>query len=172
VQPDGSTMAETFEFDAACAVLGLSTAPSLREARTAFRVRAALLHPDVHQSAGTYRLNAATAAMQQLNDAYQLVLESLAAGDPNPTTVTRGHEAVTRRCTKCRSEFQYPANNAEVACGRCGEGFRVRSRNRRSYSRGRLPAGRVVVYSRRPGAQQRTEPIGRLAHVRFWREES
>jgi DNA-directed RNA polymerase subunit RPC12/RpoP len=170
VQADGSTMAETFEFDAACAVLGLSTAPSLSEARTAFRVRAALLHPDVHQSAGTYRMNAATAAMQQLNDAYQLVLESLAAGDPNPTNVTRGDDAVTRRCTKCRSEFQYTANDTQVACPQCGQGFRVRSRNRSS-SRGRLPAGRVVVASRRR-AQQRTEPLGRLAHVRYWREES
>jgi hypothetical protein len=107
VQAEG---AETSEFHAACAVLGLSTAPSLSEAKTAFRDRAALLHPDVHQSAGTQRMNAATAAMQQLNDAYQLVLESLIAGDPNP--------------------------------------------------------------SRRPRTQQRTEPIGRLSHVRFWRGDS
>jgi DNA-directed RNA polymerase subunit RPC12/RpoP len=172
VQADGSTMAETSEFHAACAVLGLSTAPSLSEARTAFRDRAALLHPDVHQSAGTHRMNAATAAMQQLNDAYQLVLESLVAGDPSPTNDTEGHNRMTRRCTKCRSEFQYTANDALIACPRCGQGFRVRSRNRRSYSQGGSPAGRVVVYKRRPTTRQRTEPLGRLSHVRFWLTDS
>jgi hypothetical protein len=107
VQADRSTVAEPSEFHAACAVLGLSTAPSLREVKTAFRVRAALLHPDVHQSAGAHRLNAAIVAMQQLNDAYRLVLESLVARGP-----------------------------------------------------------------RRPRTQQRTDPIGRLSHVRFWRNDS
>jgi DnaJ-class molecular chaperone len=168
VQSDHSTMAETSEFHAACAVLGLSTAPSLSEAKTAFRVRAALLHPDVHQSAGAHRMNAATAAMQQLSDAYRLVAESLLAGDPNATNVTQGHNGMTRRCTKCRSEFQYTANDALVACPRCGQGFRLRSRNRRSYSRGRLRAGGVMAYSRRPRTQQRTEPLGRLAHIVLW----
>ena len=172
MQSDGSTMAETSEFHAACAVLGLSTAPSFSEAKTAFRVRAALLHPDVHQSAGTHRMNAATAAMQQLSDAYRLVPESLVAGDPNPTNVTQGHNGMTRRCTKCRSEFQYTADDAFVACPRCGQGFRLGSRIRRSYSRGSLRAGRVVVYSRRPRTQQRTEPLGRLAHIGLWHNGS
>lgn len=173
VQSDRSTMAETSEFHAACAVLGLSTAPSLNEARKAFRVRAALLHPDVHQSAGTHRMNAATAAMQQLSDAYRLVAESLLAGDPNAEDLTQGHNRMTRRCTNCRSEFQYTTNDALVACPHCGQGFRVRSRNRRSYSRGRLRAGRVVVaYSRRPSRQQRTEPLGRLAHIALWHNGS
>ena len=105
VQGERSTIAETSEFRAACAVLGLSTAPSLSEARTAFKTRAALLHPDVHQSAGTSRVNAATAAMQQLSEAYRLVVESLRAGDRTRTKVTR---------------------------------------------------------------EQRTEPLGRLAHIVFW----
>jgi hypothetical protein len=165
VQSDRSTMVETSEFHAACAVLGLSNAPTLSEAKMAFRVRAALLHPDVHQSAGPHRMNAATAAMQQLSDAHRLVVESLLAGDPNPTDATQGLNGMTRRCTKCRSEFQYTVDDALVACPRCGQGFRVRSRNRRSYSRGRLRAGRVAVYSRRPRTQQRTEPLGRLAHI-------
>ena len=147
MQSNRSTMAETSEFHAACAVLGLSTATSLSEAKTAFRVRAALLHPDVHQGAGTHRMNAATAAMQQLSDAYRLVAESLIAGDPNATNVTQGHIGMTHRCTNCRSEFQYTANDALVACPRCGQGFRVRSRNRRSYSRGRFP--RVVWWPTR-----------------------
>jgi hypothetical protein len=107
VQADRSTMTETSEFHAACAVLGLSTVPSLSEVKTAFRVRAALLHPDVHQGAGIHRMNAATAAMQQLNDAYHLVLESLVGGG-----------------------------------------------------------------ARRRAAQQRTGPLGRLSHVRFWRTDS
>ena len=70
-------MAATPEFHAACAVLGLSSTPSSSEAKTAFRARAALLHPDVHHGLGAERMLAATAAMQQLNDAYQLVLETL-----------------------------------------------------------------------------------------------
>ena len=107
MQPDRSTMAETFEFHSACAVLGLSAEPSLSEAKRAFRIRAALLHPDVHQGAGTHRMDAATAAMQQLNEAYQLVLETLMAAD-----------------------------------------------------------------TRRPDTQHRTEPLGRLAHVRFWHQDS
>ncbi len=172
MQSDGSTMAETSELHAACAVLGLSTAPSLYEAKTAFRVRAALLHPDVHQSAGTHRMNAATAAMQQLSDAYRLVVESLLAGDPNAANVTQGHNGMTRRCTNCRSEFQYTPNDALVACPHCGQGFRIISRNRRSYSRGRLRVGRVAVYSRRPRTQQRTEPLGRLAHIVLWHNGS
>jgi hypothetical protein len=81
VQADGSTVSESSELQAACAVLGLSDAPSVSEARAAFRDRAALLHPDVHQSAGTHRMKAATEAMLQLNDAYQLLLESLVAAD-------------------------------------------------------------------------------------------
>jgi predicted nucleic acid-binding Zn-ribbon protein len=80
---------------------------------------------------------------------------------------------MARRCTKCRSEFQYTANDALVACLRCGQGFRrVRSRIRRSYSRGRSLAGRVVVDSRRPRTQRRTEPLGRLSHVGLWHDES
>lgn len=172
MQTDGSTMAETSEFHAACAVLGLSTTPSSSEAKTAFRVRAALLHPDVHQSAGAHRMNAATAAMQQLNDAYQLVLESLVAGDLTPTNATQGHNEMTRRCTKCRSEFQYTATDVLVACPRCGQGFRVRSRHARSSSPGGSGAGRVVAYARRPRTQQRTDPLGRLSHLRLWRGES
>jgi DNA-directed RNA polymerase subunit RPC12/RpoP len=168
VQSDRSTMEETSEFHAACAVLGLSAAPSLSEARTAFRVRAALLHPDVHQSAGAHRTKAATAAMQQLSDAHRLVVESLLAAHPDPTSVTQGHDGITRRCTECRSEFQYTANDDLVACPRCGQMLRVSSRNRRSYSRGRLRAGRVAVYARRPRTQQRTEPLGRLAHIVLW----
>jgi DNA-directed RNA polymerase subunit RPC12/RpoP len=172
VQSDRSTMEESSEFRAACAVLGVSTTPSLSEARTAFRVRAALLHPDVHQSAGTHRTDAATAAMQQLSDAHRLVVESLLAGDPNATNVTRLRNGITGQCTKCRSEFEYPANDALVSCPQCGQGLRVSSRKRRSYSRGRLRAGRVAVYSRRPRTQQRTEPLGRLAHIVLWHNGS
>jgi DNA-directed RNA polymerase subunit RPC12/RpoP len=171
VQGDHSSMEETSEFHAACAVLGLSTAPSLSEARAAFRVRAALLHPDVHQSAGTHRMNAATAAMQQLSDAHRLVVESLLAGAPDPTNVTEGHDGMTRRCTKCRREFQYTTNDALIACPRCGQELRVISRNRRSYSRGRLRAGRVAVYSRSLRTPQRTEPLGRLAHIVLWHND-
>ncbi len=172
MQTDRSTIAETSEFHAACAVLGLSTAPSSSEAKTAFRVRAALLHPDVHQSAGAHRMNAATTAMQQLNDAYQLVLESLAAGDLNPTHVTQGHNEMTRRCTKCRTDFQYTANDTLVVCPRCGQGFRVGWRQRRSRSHDGSRAGRVGDSSRRPRKQQRTEPLGGLSHLRLWRGES
>ena len=139
VQADGSTMAETSELHAACAVLGLTTAPSSSEAKTAFRIRAALLHPDVHQSAGPHRMDAATAAMRQLNDAYQLVLESLAASDPFPTAVSDVDTGVTRRCIKCRHEFQYTADDGLAACPLCGHGSRVRSRNARSSSLRRSP---------------------------------
>ena len=169
MQANGPTMAETSEFYAACAVLGLSTTPSSTEAKTAFRVRAALLHPDVHQSAGTHRMNAATAAMQQLNDAYQLVLESLVAGDPN--TTDRGPNEMTRLCTECGSELQYTANDGLVRCPRCSQGLRVTSRNTRAHSRGGSRAGRVVVYARRPRTAQRTEPLGRLSHLRLWHDE-
>lgn len=172
MQSDRSAMEETSEFHVACAVLGLSATPSLSEARAAFRVRAALLHPDVHQSAGTHRTKAATAAMQQLSDAHRLVVESLLAAHPDPTSVTQGHNGMTRHCTKCRSEFEYPANDASVACPRCGQRLRVSSRNRRSYSRGRLRAGRVAAYSRSPRTQQRTEPLGRLAHIVLWHSGS
>ena len=99
MQVDDSMMAESSEFRAACAVLGLSDAPSVSEAKAAFRDRAALLHPDVHQRAGTHRIKAATEAMQQVNDAYQLLLESLAAGDRHPTNVTRAHPGVMGRDT-------------------------------------------------------------------------
>ena len=163
MQANGSTMAKTSQFHAACAVLGLSTAPSSSEAKTAFRVRAALLHPDVHQSAGAHRMNAATAAMQQLNDAYQLVLESLA---------THGHNGTTRRCTKCRSKLPYTADDALVGCPHCGQGSRVKPRNPRSNSPDGSRAGRVVAYSRRPRRQQRTEPLGRLSHLGLWHDES
>ena len=172
MQPDGSTMAETSELQAACAVLGLTTAPSSSEAKTAFRVRAALLHPDVHQSAGPHRMDAATAAMQQLNDAYQLVLESLVAGDPIPMAVSEVDEGMTRRCTKCRREFHSTANDALAACPPCGQGSRDRSRNARSKSLGGSRAGRVVVSSRRPRTQQRAVPVGRLSHVRLWHDGS
>ena len=100
MQTDGSTMAETSEFHAAYAVLGLSAAPSSSEAKTAFRVRAALLHPDVHQSAGADRMSAATTAMQQLNDAYQLVLESL----------------VNRRCRARRTSVQGRTEVSQASC--------------------------------------------------------
>jgi hypothetical protein len=170
VQSERSTMEETSEFHAACAVLGLSEVPSLSEARTAFRARAALLHPDVHQSAGTDRTKAATAAMQQLSDAHRLVVESLLAAEPNPTSVTRGHSGVTRHCTKCRSEFT--GDDSLAACPRCGQRLRISTRNRRSYSRGRLRAGRMAAYSRSPRTQQRTEPLGRLAHIVLWHNGS
>ena len=114
VQAEGS-MAEASEFHAACAVLGLSQAPSMSEAKSAFRVRAALLHPDVHQSGGAHRMEAATDAMQQLNDAYQLVLTSLEAGDTKP--VIRGQRAVVRRCSRCRYRFQDRANR-QWSCAR------------------------------------------------------
>jgi DNA-directed RNA polymerase subunit RPC12/RpoP len=172
VQSDRSTMAENSELHAAYAVLGLSPEPSLTEAKTAFRVRSALLHPDVHQSAGAHRVHAATAAMQQLSDAYRLVVESLLADDPNLANITHGHNGMSRRCTNCRSEFQYTASDGWVACPRCGQGYRVRSRIRRSYSRGRLRAGRGAVYSRRARIQERTEPLGRLAHIVFWHNGS
>ena len=118
VQADGS-MAEASEFHAACAVLGLNQAASVSEAKSAFRVRAALLHPDVHQSGGAHRMDAATDAMQQLNDAYQLVLTSLEAGNTKP--VIRGQRAVVRRCSRCRYRFQDTANEAMVVCPRCGQ---------------------------------------------------
>jgi hypothetical protein len=110
--------------------------------------------------------------MQQLSDAYRLVVDSLLAGDPNLTGITQEHNGVTRRCTMCRSDFQSTAIDGLVVCPHCGQGFRVRLRNRRSYSRGRLRAGRVAVYSRRPRPPQRTEPIGRLAHIALWNNGS
>ena len=168
---DGSTMAETSELHAARAVLGLDTAPSSNEAKAAFRVRAALLHPDVHQGAGTQRMDAATAAMQQLNEAYQLVLDSLDDRDPNPMSVTQGDNGPTRRCTRCRREFQSTTTEAPAACPRCRQRSRVRSLNPRSKSRDGSRAGRVVVSSRRPRTRQRVEPLGRLAHVALWRDE-
>jgi DnaJ-class molecular chaperone len=168
VQADGSIVAETSEFHTACAVLGLSTTPSASEARTAFRARAALLHPDVHQSAGADRMNAATAAMQQLNDAYQLVLEALVAGDPHPANVTRGRGGTRRRCTRCRTEFRGTADDARDACPKCGRGLAVRSRRPRSYSATSASAGRVVIYSKRRRTQPPAEPHGRLAHLTLW----
>ena len=141
MQVDDSTMAESSEFRAACAVLGVSDAPSIREAKTAFRDRAALLHPDVHQGAGTHRMKAATEAMQQLNDAYQLLLESLAASDRGPTNVTRAHPGVMRR---------------------------DRSRTTRSHSRRGLRVGREVVILKRRTTQRRMKPLGRLSHVSLW----
>jgi predicted RNA-binding Zn-ribbon protein involved in translation (DUF1610 family) len=167
-------MAETSEFKAACAVLGLSTTPSSSEARTAFRDRAALLHPDVHQSAGAHRTNAATVAMQQLNDAYRLVLESLVAGDADLTNGHRGHHGVVRRCTNCRHDFEHSADGGVVTCPRCGHGLRVRSRTSRSYSTNGPRAGRVVVSTSRrsPRTPQRSAPLGRLAHLRAWHDGS
>lgn len=169
-----STMAETSEFKAACAVLGLTTASSSSEARTAFRDRAALLHPDVHQSAGPHRTNAATVAMQQLIDAYRLVLESLAAGDGDQTGERNGHRGVMRRCPNCRSDVRHPAAVGEVACPACGRGPRVRPRNARSYSANGPRAGRVVISSARrpPRPQRRSAPLGRLSHLRAWHDGS
>jgi hypothetical protein len=160
-------MIETSAFTAACAVLGLSAAPSWSDARSAFRVRAALLHPDVHQSAGADRMSAATVAMQQLNDAYQLVLESLAAADRDPESATDRHTGVTRHCPRCRSESQYAATG-RLACPRCGHGFRGTTRNVRTYSPSAPRAGRVVVSSRRRRAPQPARPTGRLSHVASW----
>ncbi len=165
MQADGS-MAEASEFHAACAVLGLNQAPSMSEAKSAFRVRAALLHPDVHQSGGAHRMEAATDAMQQLNDAYQLVLTSLEAGNTKP--VIRGQRAVVRRCSRCRYRFQDTANEAMVVCPRCGQRHRGASRGARSYSRPRLRSGREIVSVKRRTTQQRREPIGRLAHLSLW----
>ena len=132
MQADGP-MTEASDFHAACAVLGLSHAPSASEAKTAFRVRAALLHPDVHQSGGEVRMQAATDAMQQLNDAYQLVLASLEGGDAKP--ILPGHRE------------------------------RRSSRVTRSSSRGSLRPGREIVAVKRRTTRQRTEPLGRLAHL-------
>jgi DNA-directed RNA polymerase subunit RPC12/RpoP len=167
-------MADTPEFVVACAVLGLSNSPTPSEARTAFRDRAALLHPDVHQSAGAHRTNAATVAMQQLNDAYRLVLELLDASESDPTGVRDEHHGVTHRCINCRSEFQHSADAGSVACPHCGHGLRVRSRNHRSYSANGPRAGRVVVSSsnRPPRTPRRSAPRGRLAHLRMWHDGS
>lgn len=162
-----STMTETPDLIAARAVLGLSTAPSSSEARAAFRDRAALLHPDVHQSAGDHRTNAATVAMQQLNDAYRLVLESLVATEMDEAGVRDG---VARRCTNCRTEFRHAADASRAACPRCGHGNRVRPRTPRSPSADGPRAGRVVLASSRrpPRPQQRSAPLGRLSHLRAW----
>jgi hypothetical protein len=164
-------MAEASEFEAACAVLGLSTAPSLSEARAAFRERAALLHPDVHRSAGTPRVNAATVAMQQLSEAHRVVVETILARGPNPSNALRVNNGMVRRCTRCRSEFHVTAEDASIVCPRCDERLRGTSPNRRSYSRGRLRAGRLALYSGRLTTPRRTEPIGRLAHIALWHDD-
>jgi hypothetical protein len=167
VQADMPTKAESSEFRAACAVLGLSAGPSSGEAKAAFRARAALLHPDVHQDAGAQRIDAATAAMQQLNEAYQLVLESLVAGDPKPTDLVHRRRGATRRDTQDRRRSGDTADAAPVS-----RGAQAKSGAIRRYPRAGSRPGSVVVHSRRRRTQARREPSGGLAHVTLWYGQS
>jgi hypothetical protein len=77
-------MSTAAEILAAYALLGIEEGASPAEIKAGYRRRAALLHPDRHQS----RTDDAEHAMQQLNAAYQLLRESESQpqGGAQPTT--------------------------------------------------------------------------------------
>jgi curved DNA-binding protein CbpA len=119
---------QTPEAIAARAVLGVDETATRQDIDAAFKLRASLLHPDAHAHRNQDGQRAATAAMQQLNDARDLLKrhvpkqEGLKNSQPS--------EAATRggrwRCPDCSSEFE-ALDQAETSCPGCGRRLRLRS---------------------------------------------
>ncbi len=132
-------------------MLGLLEAPTGEEVKAAYRSRAALLHPDVHRQAGDERRTiAATAAMQQLNDAYNFVMKAIEARMADEAHgFDQGRVGYRWRCPGCGTGFV--ADSGEIViCPSCGKRLRSRrgTTQAREPGRGSSDAGdREVVYS-------------------------
>lgn len=68
----GRTLGRPMDKAHAATVLGITADSSLEDARKAFKDRTRLLHPDVHSSRSTRDAEAATQAMAQLNEAFEV----------------------------------------------------------------------------------------------------
>jgi hypothetical protein len=150
---DSAWVVESSDFKMACAVLGLvgsaAGRPTPAEVKSAYRLRAAILHPDVHQQGGGERSAAATAAMQQLNGAYQLALAHLRTTDESDPRA--GSADLTVRCRRCSMVSPATREDNLLICPRCGQRLRVpgssSAHRKRAYSQ--EENDREIVYRTR-----------------------
>lgn len=117
------------------AILGVRDGASLSELRAAHRSRAQLLHPDKHSSASQSVVDAATAAMQQLNAALDTLTAAHRGAGPGVSSRETGwpdgpatHHATfgsdTLVCLLCGWEQVVRNTDAAYACTRCNARLR------------------------------------------------
>ncbi|MDA3040853.1 MAG: J domain-containing protein [Actinomycetota bacterium] len=111
------------EIVAAFAVLGVTPEATESDLKAAYRVRASLVHPDVHQHRGEDVLTHASEAMRQLTDAYRLAVRH--ARDQSPAARSSSRQA--RRADappESRSDERAEADDREF-CYRTSEWTRA-----------------------------------------------
>jgi hypothetical protein len=169
------------EVIAACAVLGLTETATLSEARAAYRSRAALLHPDVHQGRSADAQREANVAMQQLNAAYQVVVRHLNDGAaehaPRSGDSGAGNAGVSWRCPTCTASF---TSTSDIpTCPVCGQRLRRRPASsadaggdsaQRPGSRSEDRAGSTsaevgVIYEVAGWSRQQRNALARVLHL-------
>lgn len=146
------------ELAVAVAVIGVQGDINVQTVRSAYRARAALLHPDIHQAGGDARLETAVAAMQQLNDAYRALCDHLAAiSEPVPVTVEPPPPPAgtqTTRCRACAARVEFPDGITMRRCPSCGRNVRADNQTGTADGTGDSP---------RP---DNTTPLAKYGHVR------
>lgn len=139
-------MEQSADLIAARAVLGVEADATKQQIRLAFRQRAALLHPDLHQQRPSAR-GPAERAMAQLNEAYRTLLDHPGTTDADAPVF--GHESGRSprpwRCPSCSTIFR-STSSMETVCPGCGG--RLKRRNRSAQPEADHESGRSsVVYS-------------------------
>lgn len=113
-------------------MLGVPPDSTLAQVRAAHRLRAQLLHPDKHASGSGNVVDAATLAMQQLNEALHVLVqlmsppgsrgEEAGAGGAGPRTgsgAAGGQRVELIVCMQCCYAQDVPTGNDEYLCLRC-----------------------------------------------------
>ncbi len=121
-------MTNTQEFSAACAVLGVELGATLTDVKKAYRDRAILLHPDKHNHS-TSASESAARAMQQLNDAHQVLVRDILARAATDTGYATA--SPSWRCPRCATVFA-PGATSSVRCPTCDSALREPAAPRRT----------------------------------------
>jgi curved DNA-binding protein CbpA len=153
-------------------VLGVSTDASIGEIREQFRLRALLLHPDRHAGDPEDLRFAAEKAMQDINDAYQLLVSVHDDGKGgNDLRVARQRGTSTReRHAQTRSSYE-PETAAEACMWLCAliqasaldGGASIRTRDLRFLA---TPASQIVGRPTYRGSFVRTKRWIRNAYLK------
>lgn len=100
----------------AAALLGVEVDSSATEAKKAYTSRARLLHPDRFADASASDLAAATSAMAQLNEAYEVFQAGHAANSGSSSD-----ETFIVSCPSCDKRNRVPLSARGANCANCGE---------------------------------------------------
>jgi hypothetical protein len=144
---------------AAYAILGMEPGGTRSQARDAYRARASLLHPDLHNARGETAIHAANAAMRQLNDAYDTVLQYLSsrtdassdhgtASHPHSASQSNEQASSRWRCPSCTQVFPVTVGVSTTRCPHCRVTVRAPSATDQKRPKGEAPndSDREVVY--------------------------